>query len=131
MEGQPYLESGPVTPRLAQSPWPWLWKCGRGPFRGESREPGLDLAVAGLHLGLAYVERLQMLAEGEDVFGAVVACKGRSNIGLARSTPHARCFARTAGSVTPLTMSRRIRSPVVPVMSAMTTCSCRFICTTV
>ena len=86
--------------------------------------------VARGELLLIGVEEFEVLLEDEDVFGAVVARERGDDLGLGGVTPIVAMRGRGgAGRAWPATMSRRMRSPVTPVMSLTTSGSWTFIWT--
>jgi hypothetical protein len=80
----------------------------------------LDLRIALGNLDLVEIVELQRLAEGEDVFGAVVPREGLAD-GLSEAAHRtSRNSASVSGAWIPETMARMIRIPVTPVMSETT-----------
>ena len=93
-------------------------------------EMGFDGGVAGGDLRLTGVEELEILLQDEEVLRAIVAGQRGDDLGLRTRGSEGRDAGRAAaGSRWPATMSRRMRSPVTPVISLTTSGSCRFICT--
>ena len=125
----PDVEGGVGGPWLARDPW-----CGqRLGRRGDRAVSVLDVrfdgAVARLDLPLTGVEEFQILLEREEMLRPVVAGQRRGDLGLVtRDTGRGDACASCAGSRSPATMARMIRSPVCPVMSLITEGNWRFIC---
>ena len=85
-------------------------------------DAGLYLLVTGADLVVIEVVESQVLAEDKQVLGTVVALEGGGNVLWGGFAAGIAVTGRTLGSVCPPTMSRRMASPVTPVMSRRTLC---------
>ena len=95
---------------------------GAGACGGQRLEVGLDRGVTGGQLVLIDVEELEILLQHEEVLRAVVPGEGGGDLGLGGVAPRVAMLGEVPGGrADPATMSRRMRSPVTPVMSLMTT----------